>query len=75
MNTYPKNSFDLLFTFSKNEKKKFKKNFNEDLIIPIGSAKNNHYHKQEIKKKKILFFSEYKIRRFTYEKNYLKKLR
>ena len=44
MNTYPKNSFDLLFTFSK-MKKKFKKFFNEDLIIPIGSAKNNHYHK------------------------------
>ena len=57
MNTYPKNSFDLLFTFSKNEKKSLKKNFNEDLIIPIGSAKNNQYHKQEIKKKKILLLS------------------
>ncbi len=75
MNTYPKNSFDLLFTFSKNEKKSLKKNFNENLIIPIGSAKNNHYYKQEIKKKKILFFSEYKVRRFTYdEKTILKSL-
>lgn len=69
---YPKNSVDLFFTFRDLDNSKLKIFFKDAKIISIGSLKNNYYYKSVPKKNKILFFSEYKTRRFTYdEKNIL----
>ena len=71
---YPKNSFDLFFTFNLETKNKLKKNFNENTIIPIGSIKNNSFFKIEDKSKnKFLYFSEYKLGRFTYDEKIILK--
>ena len=49
--TYPKNSFDLFFTFNEEIKNRLKKKFDENTIIPIGSIKNNFFLKLKINQK------------------------
>ncbi len=72
--TYPKNSFDLFFTFNEEIKNRLKKNSKENTIIPIGSIKNNFFFKIENKSKnKFIFFSEYKLGRFTYDEKIILK--
>lgn len=72
ISNYPQNSVDLFFTFRDLDNSKLKIFFKDAKIISIGSLKNNYYYKSVPKKNKILFFSEYKTRRFTYdEKNIL----
>jgi len=75
ISNYPQNSVDLFFTFRNFDTIKLKKFFGDAEIISIGSLKNNYYFRLVPKKSKILFFSEYKIGKFTYEeKNILKLL-
>ena len=74
INTYPKNSFDLYFTFRERDKKKLKRKFNENSIIPIGSIKNNHFFENKDKlKKKLIFFSGYKLGRFSHDEKIILK--
>lgn len=72
--TYPKNSFDLYFTFRERDKKILKRKFNENSIIPIGSIKNNHFFENKDKlKKKLIFFSGYKLGRFSHDEKIILK--
>jgi len=73
ISNFPQNSVDLFFTFRNLSNIKLKKFFWDANIVSIGSFKNNHYYKLVQKFNKILYFSEYKLGRFTYdEKNILK---
>ena len=69
MSSFPKNTIDLFFTFRNFDKDNLKKIFNNVKIIPVGSLKNNHFFKKQEKKisNKILYFSEYKKNRLSYD--------
>ena len=55
LSSYPSNSVDLFFTYRKFDEERIKKILIESDVIPIGSAKNNHFYKLEKKRKKFYF--------------------
>ena len=64
------NTIDYLYVFREYDKKELNKIFPKSKITVVGSAKNNHFNNLNKKKKnKILYFSEYKISRITYNEN------
>ena len=74
LSSYPSNSVDLFFTYRKFDEERIKKILIKSDVIPIGSAKNNHFYKLEKKKEKILFFSEFKAGRFTHDEKTILKI-
>tara|TARA_B100000575_G_C23133176_1_gene657687 strand:+ start:2186 stop:3313 length:1128 start_codon:yes stop_codon:yes gene_type:complete len=74
LSSYPSNSVDLFFTYRKFDEERIKKILIKSDVIPIGSAKNNHFYKLEKKKEKILFFSEFKVGRFTHDEKTILKI-
>lgn len=67
LSSYPSNSVDLFFTYRKIDEDKVKNIFTHSNVISLGSIKNNHYYNFEKRMEKILFFSEYKVGRFTHD--------
>ena len=74
LSTYPSNSVDLFFTYRKIDEDKVKNIFTHSNVISLGSIKNNHYYNSEKKMKKILFFSEYKVGKFTHDEKIILKI-
>ena len=74
LSSYPSNSVDLFFTYRKFDEERIKKILIKSDVIPIGSAKNNHFYKLEKKKEKILFFSEFKVGRLTHDEKTILKI-